>query len=182
MDLGQLFELFQEARRLSKHEDYVIVGSLSILGLSVASPIPPAMTMSIDVDCYTKADPGRVFDLVEPLGENSAHHRESGFFLDAVSPSLPTLPGGWEARLMKVERGGLRLWFLDPNDAAVSKYARGEPRDRRWIRGGIEAGMVSLPVARFRFQSTTFLDAQEHQRAHALLEEDEAWFAASSGH
>ena len=178
MNLDQLFSLFEQARKLCLHEDFVVVGSLSILGLSSTSPMPATMTMSVDVDCYTQRDPGRIFDLVGQLGENTAYHQQTGFFLDPVSPNLPTLPGGWQDRLMKVERNRLRLWFLDPNDAAVSKYARGEPRDGRWIRGGVEAGVVSLAVVRFRFQDTLFLDGQEQRRALDFLEADEIWWAA----
>jgi len=72
----------------------------------------------------------------------------------------------------------LAAWFLEPNDAAVSKYARREPRDREWIRAGLDAGILSVPILAARFAQTTFLDAAESQRAHAALEEDRAWLAA----
>jgi hypothetical protein len=176
MNLDALFELFEEARALSGHTDYVVIGSLSILGLESNFDIPDAMTLSNDVDSYTKADPGRIFDVLGALGENSAYHLKSGFYLDAVSPQLPSLPEGWKDRLIKVERRGLRAWFLDPNDAALSKYARGEPRDRRWIRAGILAGVVSVPILKSRFASTGFFDTDEQERARTLVEEDHAWF------
>ena len=51
--------------------------------------------------------------------------------------------------------------FLEPNDAAVSKLARAEPRDLRWVRAGISAGLVSLSMLKLRMQTTDFLDAQE---------------------
>ena len=176
MNLDALFRLFREARTLCGHTDFVVIGSLSILGLEESFDIPDAMTLSNDIDCYTQADPGRIFDLVEALGENSLYHQTSGFFLDAVSPDLPSLPEGWSSRLIKVERDGLRAWFLEPNDAALSKYARGEPRDRRWIKAGILSGVVSMPVVKARIGTTDFYDACEAQRAKALVEEDRAWF------
>jgi hypothetical protein len=176
LNLDALFALFKEARLLSGHTDFVVIGSLSILGLEQSFEIPEAMTLSNDVDCYTQADPGRIFDIEKSLGENSAYHEKSGYFLDAVSPDLPTLPAGWRDRLIKVERDGLRAWFLDPNDAALSKYARGEPRDRRWIQAGILAGVVSMPIVKSRIGSTNFFDTEEEQRARALVEEDRAWF------
>lgn len=146
MTLTQLFHLLGEARRLSSHDEFVIIGSLSVLGISEGMEIPDAMAMSQDVDCYTKADPVRVFDLVQALGEGSEYEAQTSFYLDAVSPDLPTLPDGWQARLLKISKGSLTAWFLEPNDAAVSKYVRGEPRDIRWIRAGVEAGIVSLPT------------------------------------
>lgn len=174
--LHALFRLFAEARALSGHQDYVVIGSLSVLGLEESFEIPETMTMSVDADCYTKADPGRIFDVVKALGENSPFHVEHGFYLDGVSPQLPSLPDGWEDRLIKVERDGLRVWFLDPNDAALSKYARGEPRDRRWIRAGILSGVVSIPVVNSRFPSTNFYDVDEKSKARALIDADVAWF------
>jgi hypothetical protein len=176
MKLDALFELFDEARRLSGHRDFVIIGSLSALGLEGHFVVPADMTMSNDVDAYTLRDPGRIFELNAALGEESPFHRERHYFLDPVSPQLPTLPDGWEARLILVERVDLRLWFLEPNDAAVSKYARGEMRDRRWVRAGIRSGIVSLPVVSARLGRTSFLDDEEQARAKALFDEDKAWF------
>lgn len=176
MNLDALFALLARARALSGHTDYVVIGSLSILGLEGAFDVPPDMTLSNDIDCYTRDDPDRTFDLVAALGENSPWHQASGYFLDAVTPALPTLPEGWEARLIAVARNGLTAWFLDPNDAAISKYARGEPRDRRWIRAGLRSGAVSLPMVRSRLRNVTFLDEAESRRARALIEEDAAWW------
>lgn len=176
MNLDAVFALLNEARELTGHADYVVIGSLSILGLEGDFDIPPSMTMSVDVDCYTQHDPGRSFDLLRALGEHSPHHHRTGIYLDAVTPALPSLPQGWQDRLIRVERAGLRIAFLDPNDAALSKYARGEPRDRRWIQGGIVAGVISLAIVSQRFRSTHFLDAAEQALAQRLIDDDKAWF------
>ena len=80
--------------------------------------------------------------------------------------------------MIRVEREGIVAWFLEPNDAALSKYARGEPRDLRWIRSGIRAGVISIPVVKSRFGRVDFLDQEEQQRAKALIAVDEAWFNA----
>ncbi|WP_332748269.1 DUF6036 family nucleotidyltransferase [Hydrogenophaga sp.] len=175
MNLDALFALLAKARELSGHSDYVVIGSLSILGLEDHFDVPEDMTLSNDVDCYTRDDPDRTFDLVAALGENSPWHQGHGYFLDAVTPALPTLPEGWRAHLIPVSRDSLTAWFLDPNDAAISKYARGEPRDRRWIRAGIRSGVVSLPMVRSRLRGVTFLDNEESQRTRRLIEEDQAW-------
>lgn len=178
MNLRTMFELLKEAGQLSGHKEFVVIGSLSILALEGSFDVPGDMTMSNDIDCYTKNDPGRIFDIVAALGENSPKHQASGYFIDAVSPALPSLPEGWEARMIRVEREGVVAWFLEPNDAALSKYARGEPRDLRWIRSGIRAGVISIPVVKSRFGRVDFLDQEEQQRAKALIAVDEAWFNA----
>ena len=178
MTLDQVFRLVHAARELTKHRELVVIGSNSVLGLAETTSIPAAMSMSIDLDSYLKNDPGWTGDLVAALGENSEFHRREGFFLDMVSPHLPTLPEGWQGRLMPVRRDGATAWFIDPDDAAISKYARGEPRDQRWIRAGIEAGIVSLPKVKALLGRTSFLDAEEDAGARMRVDEDERWFAA----
>lgn len=176
MNLNAVFTLLAQAQRLCGHSDFVVIGSLSVLALEPDCQIPADMTLSIDLDCYTRNDPPRVFEVLAELGENSAYHIASGVYLDGVSPNLATLPEAWQNRLIGVERGNLRAWFLDPVDAAVSKYARGEPRDQRWIRAGIAAGIISLPLVQQRLKTTRFLDDAEQSQTFALVEADQRWF------
>ena len=171
MRLASLLSLLAQAKASSGHSEFVVIGSLSILGMEPAAEIPPGMSMSIDVDAYTRADPGRIFDLLAELGEDSPFHRAHGIYLDGVTPSLPTLPDGWEARMLKIEQDGLVVWFLEPHDAAVSKLARGQPNDLRWVQEGTRSGLVSAPLVRARFASTRVLDSAEAQRARQGLEQ-----------
>lgn len=174
MDLSHLQALFIEAKRLTGHTEFVVAGSLSILGVAQrSSEIPERMLMSIDVDCYTKEDPVRIFELKEELGEGSRFEQENGYYLDPIGPGLLTLPSQWAYRLIKVElEGQIAVYFLDPNDAAVSKYARCEPRDRAWIEAGLNAGLLSAPIIESRFRETVFLDEAERERAWNALAED----------
>jgi hypothetical protein len=174
VDLSHLQALFVEARRLTGHAEFVVVGSLSILGVvQKEAEIPERMLMSIDVDCYTKDDPGRIFELKEQLGEGSRFEEENGYYLDPVAPRLCTLPAQWAYRLIKVElEGQITAWFLDPNDAAVSKYARCDVRDREWIKAGLDAGLLSVPIIESRFGETEFFDEAERKRAWEALTAD----------
>lgn len=176
MDLSHLQVLFSEARKLTQHKEFVVVGSLCILGVvQRSSEIPARMLMSIDVDCYTKSDPGKIFELKEALGEGSQFEEDHGYYLDPISPELPTLPDQWEYRLIPVQlEEGILVFFLDPNDAAVSKYARCDVRDREWIQAGLKAGLLSAPIIESRFRQTPFLDDAERQRAQKALAEDRA--------
>ncbi|GAB4216762.1 MAG: hypothetical protein Fur007_17440 [Rhodoferax sp.] len=161
MKIDTLMQLLQAAYRLCGHRDYVVIGSLSVLGMAQVEAIPVDMTLSIDADCYTLTDPPRVFDLSAQLGEGSPYHRAHGVYLDPVSPLLPTLPQGWQDRLIRIEHPGVTAHCLEPNDAAISKLARGEPRDLRWVRAGLKAGLISLPMLRLRARNTSFLDESE---------------------
>ncbi|MBI2311538.1 MAG: hypothetical protein HYU77_03445 [Betaproteobacteria bacterium] len=143
MELSDLERLFKEARRLCGHAEFVVVGSLAVLGVARGARVPPRMLMSIDVDCYTRQDPARIFELRKELGEGSEFEKSHGY-------------------------------FLDPNDAAVSKYARGEPRDREWLQAGLGAGLLSPAIIESRMGETVFLDEQERQRALRAFAEDRA--------
>ena len=111
MNASALFDLLAAAKAECGHIDYVVVGSVSVLGMSEVSAIPTGMTMSIDADCYTLADPPRVFDLQAKLGEGSDYHRLHGIYLDPVSPKLPTLPEGWQQRLIRIAQRGDGAFF-----------------------------------------------------------------------
>ena len=77
MKRDHLFKLFQEAHRIRGHKKYVVVGSLSILGSQDEDGLPAEMSMSNDIDSYTKADPGRINDLNAARGEGSKFHNET---------------------------------------------------------------------------------------------------------
>jgi hypothetical protein len=172
-DLGRLFA---KARDLCGESDYVVLGSLAVLGW--AGEVPPRMVASLDVDAYCRSDPERVFALAAALGQGSPFERQHGYYLDPISPRVATLPEGWEQRLTRIELApGLAAWFLEPNDAAVSKYARMEPRDREWIRPGLSGGVLSTAILAARFEATLFLDAAESRRARTAFDEDRRWLA-----
>ena len=176
MRRDDLRRLFGRARDLCGETDYVIMGSLAVLGLE--GEVPPRMAASIDVDAFTKSDPARVFDLSPELGQGSAFEAAHGFYLDPISPRIATLPDDWELRLARIQLDAdIAAWFLEVHDAAVSKYARLEPRDREWIRPGLDSGLLSLPLIEARLVATTFLDAAEAARARGAVIEDRTWLA-----
>lgn len=178
--LDLLLEALQEARRMTGHTEFVVVGSLSALAHEDQSALPEAMTMSNDVDVYTRADPGRMLDVVKALGEGSAFFAEKGIFVDPVTPKLCTLPQDWEARMHMLERDGMRVFFLDTNDAAISKYARGDPNDLRWIHAGIRSGIVHLGVVVQRLTTTRFLDTDEERNTRMRVYRDVEAFGTRS--
>lgn len=181
MKIEDIDLLLGKIRDSSGLDEFVVIGSLAALGL-VGDGLPPRMTWSMEVDAYPERDPQRAQEFSAQFGENSSFHQEHGYYFDAVSPDLPTLPEGWEQRMMRqVLPCGVKVKYLDPNDCAVSKYARSEPKDREWIRAGIEAGILSLPVIEYRMRETLFMDDAEHGMAKASVAEDKLWFKALRG-
>ncbi|MFM2050174.1 MAG: hypothetical protein RL682_665 [Pseudomonadota bacterium] len=173
--------LLGKIRDTSGLDEFVVVGSLSALGLS-GEGLPARMTWSMEVDAYPERDPQRAQEFSAHFGEDSAFHQTYGYYFDAVSPYLPTLPEGWQQRLIRqVLPSGVKVKYLEPNDCAISKYARSEPKDREWIRAGIAAGILSLPTIEYRLRETRFLDQQEHERAKTAIAEDAQWFTTLRG-
>jgi hypothetical protein len=168
-----LARLLRAARQLTRHDDFVVIGSLSILG---AHRAPPAeMIGSVDVDLYPRRDPGRIDEIARHLGAGSDFHHRHGMFADPVSPDLASLPDGWEARLVPLPLGAkLVAWCLEPNDAAVSKYVRCAANDREWCRVGLAHGILSADLIRSRLRTTYNVEPGEIERARTALDEDAA--------
>ncbi len=173
MNLDQVEALLTEIRDAQGLDRFVVMGSLSVLGLVGTHEIPQGMLVSNELDGYPESDPGRRDAVAKEFGQGTPFERARGYYFDPISPGLPTLPDGWRDRLIEVRfASGVRAKFLEPNDAAVSKYARGEAKDRAWIREGLAASILSAATIRHRFSTTPFLDQAEHDRAKAALAED----------
>ena len=174
MNLGQLVRLLSAVAKKHRVDSFVVIGSLSVLGLVDERRIPDAMTVSTEVDAYPESDPARAFEIADDFGLGSAFEQEHGYYFDAVSPRLPTLPRGWAERLIPRRLpGGVLVRFLEPHDAAIAKLARGEPKDLRWIRAGIGASILSVATMEYRFRETVFED-DERERARAMLAREAA--------
>ncbi|HEY0843390.1 DUF6036 family nucleotidyltransferase [Methylotenera sp.] len=164
MRIEQIQKALEAAYQLSNHHEYVIAGSLSVLGAIEESP--ELMSMSTDIDFFPLQDPGRASEIANVLGEGSEFHIRNGYYLDAISPDLPTLPNEWESRLVKHVLNGITTYFLDVNDTAISKYTRGAENDFRWIEAGYNANILRIDVieSRMRFM-TDFFDLSEKHNA-----------------
>ena len=158
MNREQLHALLTQAKAIVHHTDFVIVGSLSILG-AVSDP-PRTMVMSIDVDTYLKNDPQRTYELAQALGQGSVFEDEFGYYLDPVSPSLPSFPEGWQERLIPLDFGDVKAFFVQPDDVAVSKYMRGEERDLRWLLAGLKSGLLDMDTIERRIASAPALERE----------------------
>ena len=176
MNLAQV-ELLLGAIKVARGiDDFVVMGSISVLGMTLGHDIPEGMMLSNDLDAYPRLDPGSARKLTEAWGQGSAFERQHGYYFDAVSPNLPTLPPGWQGRLIALRlQGDVKASFLEPNDAAISKFARGEERDRRWIREGLRASILSLATLEYRCRETDFFDQAEHDRVKVAIREDREW-------
>lgn len=146
----QIRRALEEAAKLGPHTEFVIAGSLSVLGFK---EVPPEMmSMSIDIDFFPLRDPTHVQEVTDLLGEDSEFHEKNGYFLDPISSNIMVLPPGWMERLVKLDFGHVQAYFLEVNDTAISKYVRSAENDFRWIDAGLEAGILDLDMIAARAQ------------------------------
>ena len=178
MTRQQVEDLLSEIGAKRNLDSFVVLGSLVVYGLSDSS-ISADMTTSNEVGGYPEINPQSAFDLSKEWGQGSKFEEQNGFYFDAIAPTLPTLPDDWRSRLLiHKTRSGVTIKFAEPNDVAISKYARGEAKDREWIRSGLAASILSLATMEYRLGGTHFLDQAEHERVKGALEEDRAWLSS----
>lgn len=169
----QLVHLVQEIAKTRNLNSLVIVGSLSVLGMVTDGEVPDAMLVSNEVDAYPESDPEAALEIAKTFGQGSAFEQAHGYYFDPISPKLPTLPEGWRDRLIfRRLDNGVTLKFLHPDDAAISKYARGDPKDLAWIETGLRASILSMATIKYRFRETVFLDDFERERVREQINAD----------
>ncbi len=177
MTRQQVEDLLSEIGTKKNLKSFVVLGSLVVYGLP-DNAIPPDMTTSNEVDSYPEIHPQSAFDLSKEWGQGSKFEEQHGFYFDAISPTLPMLPEGWQSRfLISKTASGVTLKFADPNDVAISKYTRGEAKDREWIRSGLAASILSLATMEYRLKETHFLDQEEHEKVKSAIQEDRVWLS-----
>ena len=158
----QILLALKEAARCGSHTEFVIAGSLSVLGLK---EVPPEMmSMSIDIDFFPLHDQAHVQEIAAELGEDSAFHEQHGYYLDPISSSILVLPPGWMERLVMLEFEGIRAYFLDVDDTVISKYVRSAENDFRWIDAGLEAGLLNLDIIEGRAQFGVYYPGEDDKR------------------
>lgn len=174
MRLEDIQVALEEASRISRQDEFLIAGSLSVLGRVDMPPV--LMSMSTDIDFYPLRDPGRAGEIARVLGEDSEFHERHGFYLDPISPELPVLPDGWRSRLSEVRLGTVTAYFLEVNDTAISKYARGFENDYRWLDAGFEDGILNLNIirARVRFGTSFPLPEDKDKTVNGIRQHEAA--------
>jgi hypothetical protein len=130
MRRSDLEHILRACKGAAGETEFIVVGSQAILGRFPDAP--RALRGSIEADAYAKHRPELSPFLTGNLGELSLFHQTHGIWVDGVSPTAATLPGGWENRLVKVcneNTAGAVGWCLDPHDIAFSKLAARREKD-----------------------------------------------------
>ncbi len=143
MRRDQLEHAIRTACQIVGASEVIVVGSQAILGSYGEEDLPPAATMSLEIDILPIADDNeetvRLGDLIEgAAGELSPFESAHGFSIDGVDLETSALPEGWRDRLVKVQNA---------NTAA--------PRASPSSSGGVSKSTISASPSSARFARRT---------------------------
>ncbi|USX28134.1 hypothetical protein NHH73_07595 [Oxalobacteraceae bacterium OTU3CINTB1] len=145
MNIEQLRHLLRASAQIVGDDQFIVIGSQSILGKYPNSPAE--LLWSTEADLIAKNKP-RQTDKLESIGELSEFHHTHGIYADPVSEKTAVLAKGWKGRLVNIvahDTNGETVTglCLDPHDLFVSKVAAGREKDIEFARSMIEHRMVN---------------------------------------
>lgn len=180
----QLEHAIRTACQIIEQPEVIVVGSQSILGTYDERQLPPAATMSIEVDILPLADTNeetaRLADLIEGVaGEFSPFEQLHGFSIDGVDLTTSVLPEGWRHRLVKVQNantapptGEPRFtgWCLDKEDLCVAKLIAFREKDVNFVGALLDDHLVDGDEVARRLGDVATLHHAAAERARSWLE------------
>ena len=163
MTRSQLEHIIRASAAILSAEQFIVVGSQSILG---THPNPPRglLTESSEADLYPVDNPERADILTATIGENSRFHDAFGVYADGVGPTTSKLPDGWRDRLVRLQNentNGATGWCLDPTDLAIAKHVAGRGKDIAFTREMVRYGLIDHEAFLERLQTVDI--APEHR-------------------
>ena len=166
MNRSQLEHIIRASAAILGTDQFVIVGSQSILGAYPS--IPPSLAGSVEADLYPMDKPANAEILSATIGEESHFHGTFGVYADGVSEQTSILPAGWRHRLIKVQNentNGAIGWCLDPTDLAIAKHIAGREKDIQFTAAMARHGMIDEPAFVERLET---VDIPPGDRARVL--------------
>jgi len=184
MRRDQLEHAIRTACQIIEQQEVIVVGSQSILGTYDETQLPPAATMSIEVDILPLADTNeetaRLADLIEGVaGEFSPFEQLHGFSIDGVDLTTSVLPEGWRDRLVKVQNantapptGEPRFtgWCLDKEDLCVAKLIAFREKDLNFVGALLDVHLVHGDELVRRLGAVATFHQTAAKRARSWLE------------
>jgi hypothetical protein len=166
MERSQLEHVIRAAAGITGADQFVIIGSQTILGQFPNAP--RELLLSIEADIFTFRNPGDA-DLIDgSIGEGSPFHQTFGYYAHGVGQETAVLPFGWKERLIPVRNentGGGTGLCLEVHDLACSKLAAGREKDFSFVGALIRHRLANSKVIEDRLTATPL---NEESRAACL--------------
>lgn len=155
MTRSELEHVIRAASGITRHDEFIVIGSQALLAEHPAAP--EELLVSMEVDLYPRWHPEDSIVIDGVIGEGSPFHDTFGYYAHGVGPETAKLPDGWENRLVPIKNENTRgatAWCLETHDLAASKLLAGRPRDLEFVRGLIRHGMADPRAIESRLRST----------------------------
>jgi hypothetical protein len=163
MRSDQVFALLRRAAQVTGRTEFVIIGSQAIHG-EYPDPRIQAVELSQDMDVYStsKLSPPLYEELLIQLGQDSDYHQETNTYLEPVSETLARFPEGWQDRAHRLHVGSVEVngkesevtaIFPEIHDLTVSKLAIFRDKDRAFLHGVVDEGLVDQDTLRDRYRT-----------------------------
>ena len=160
MRRDQLEHAIRASCQIINASEVIVVGSQAILGTYNEDELPPAATMSAEVDVLPIADSAdeteRLADVIEGVaGELSAFEQTHGYSIDGVDLTTSALPEGWRTRLVRVQNANTAApggqprfagWCIDKEDLCVAKLCAFREKDQNFVAALLDAGLVDAGI------------------------------------
>jgi hypothetical protein len=167
----QLEHIVGAAANLTDEDEFVVIGSQSILGTHPKAP--DEMLVSMEADIYPAKAPDKAISIDGNLGDGSRFHLTFGYYAHGVGPETVKAPEGWQDRLVRVsmppriasERQPV-AYFLEVHDLVLSKCVAGRERDWEFARVALVGGLVSPEVLLDR---VTLLPVNDAERDYVAM-------------
>ncbi len=143
LSLSDLLLALGECATLTGDSEFVVVGSVAIVGSFPAAPSALRVSHDIDVFSMPTVTLKKNELIYERFGPDSEFAREHDFYIEPVGEwtMLTSLPG-WQERLVKVVAPGAIGWCLSPLDIAYNKAEAGREKDIAYLAELFKAGYV----------------------------------------
>lgn len=146
MNVEQVRHIVRAASGITEQTVFVVIGSQA--ALFQFPDLPPAMTLSPELDIYPR-DATAMADLIDgAIGRDSMFHETFGYYADGVGPETARLPRDWGERAHSYHvaspSGEIVVIAPDIDDLAVSKLLAGREKDFTWLAEGTASRLIAL--------------------------------------
>lgn len=144
LSLDDLKLALHECAILSGENEFIVVGSLAIVGAFPSAPAVLRVSQDIDLFFLNGATRERNQAIYERFGPDSEFAEEHDFYIEPVGDwTVATSLPGWRERLVRVDAPGSAIgWCLSPLDIAYNKAEAGRVKDIAYLAELFRSGIV----------------------------------------
>ena len=150
-----LLELVAEAARIAGDRELVMIGSQVVH--AATGEVPAEVVMSRECDLLLDESDPIAVAIDRDLGPDSKLAAERFVHVDIVSSTFPTLPAGWEERLVSLAPAVPNLRCLEIHDLVISKLAAARLKDYELVAVLLDSGLADVEVVRQRIGAASDL-------------------------